>query len=140
MLSLSPAFTPYLSLLGGILIGLGAFLLYYGIGRIAGISGIVGNFFEAPLSKDNGWRLFFIIGLILSYAIYRLLSGEVTIIQPNPWPLMLIGAFVMGLGAAIGNGCTSGHGICGLGQLSLRSLVAVTVFITAGILAASFIH
>lgn len=140
MLSLSPAFTPYLSLFGGILIGLGAFLLYWGIGRIAGISGIVGNFFEAPLSKDNGWRLFFIIGLILSYAVYRLLTGEVTIIQPNPWPLMLIGAFVMGLGAAIGNGCTSGHGICGLGQLSLRSLVAVTVFITAGILAASFIH
>lgn len=92
------------------------------------------------MSKDNGWRLFFIIGLILSYAVYRLLTGEVTIIQPNPWPLMLIGAFVMGLGAAIGNGCTSGHGICGLGQLSLRSLVAVTVFITAGILAASFIH
>ncbi|MFV0321218.1 MAG: YeeE/YedE family protein [Alphaproteobacteria bacterium] len=140
MLSLNPSFTPYLSLLGGVLIGLGAFLLYWGIGRIAGISGVVGNFFEAPLSQDNRWRLFFILGLILSYIPYRLITGEVMIIQPNTWPLMLIGAFIMGLGAAIGNGCTSGHGICGLGQLSFRSLVAVMVFMTAGVLAASFIH
>lgn len=116
------------ALLGGATIGISATLLLAFNGRIAGISGI----FYGAISPDNRelWRWFFLMGLLAGGAIYEYLLAP----QPTPTstfaPLaMLLGGFLVGFGTRLGNGCTSGHGVCGLGRLSARSLVAVLTFL-----------
>ncbi len=125
------AFTPVSALLGGALIGLAATLLYVALGRIAGISGILNTAIEQR--ADRGWRIAFLLGLIGGAGLWFAFGVAVAAPPsgvPMPW---LIGAGVLvGFGTRLGNGCTSGHGICGLARLSKRSLVAVVTFMGAG--------
>ncbi|WP_127960312.1 YeeE/YedE family protein [Serratia microhaemolytica] len=123
-------FTPLLSFIGGLLIGAAASILLLFCGRIAGISGILGGLLSLQTS-DRAWRIAFLLGLVLSpmvYALFRPLpSSEIN----TSWPIIIVAGLLVGLGTRYGSGCTSGHGVCGLSRLSLRSLVATGVFMTA---------
>ncbi len=127
-------FTPYSALFGGALIGLGATVLLALNGRIAGISGITDGLIR-PRRGDWAWRAAFVAGLILGVAAYRLGGGPLQNLEFVRATLALvIAGFLVGFGARLGSGCTSGHGVCGLARLSPRSIAAVTVFtISAGI-------
>lgn len=130
---------PLLSVAGGILIGLAAVGLYLALGRIAGISGIL----FTGLGREGGlWRRLFIVGLIAGAGLMGLLFPEMNqVSRPNPGlPVLIISGLLVGWGTRLGSGCTSGHGVCGLGRLSIRSLVAVLCFMTSGILVASIIR
>lgn len=122
-------FTPLASLAGGALIGLSAVLLMASEGRIAGISGIAGRLL--PPYEDAGFRsrLAFVIGLIAAPLAYGFATGEpVTQTVSSNVALMVAAGLLVGFGSVYGNGCTSGHGVCGLSRLSARSLVATIVF------------
>ena len=128
-------FTPIESLIGGIIIGLAVALLYLLRGNYTGISGIYFNVISANKSGFV-WRLLFIIGLIigpviLSFFTYKDLGFE----MPNTNPIIIIiGGLLVGYGTQLGLGCTSGHGICGIGRLSIRSIIGTCVFVGAGVL------
>lgn len=124
-------FTPWSALLGGMLIGGGALLLLIVGGRIAGISGILAGIGSQP---DKGWRIAFVIGLVaVPFMLFSTrLSEAPSLAGISVFRLALAGLLV-GIGTRLGNGCTSGHGICGMGRLSPRSMVATLVFIAAGI-------
>ncbi|MDV2857463.1 YeeE/YedE family protein [Oceanimonas sp. CAM02] len=124
-------FTPFSALAGGLLIGAAALILLLVGGRIAGISGIVAGIGSQP---DKGWRLAFVAGLIAApLLVFGVDLAEAYSLQEySPWRLLLAGLLV-GIGTRLGNGCTSGHGICGMGRLSPRSVVATLVFMAAGI-------
>ena len=127
-------FTPYLSLAGGALIGISASILMYLNGRIAGISGIVSGVFSASSITEKAWRLAFVIGLIIGGAIY--MHFFPITIAPREFistELLIVGGLVIGFGTAMGSGCTSGHGICGISRFSMRSLVATATFLLSGI-------
>lgn len=123
------AFDPVSALIGGVLIGLAAVLLLAGSGRIAGISGILGGALERPRG-DVAWRWLFLGGLLAGAALHQWL--EPAAIEPRTgfpgWALLVAGLLV-GVGTRLGNGCTSGHGVCGLARLSPRSVVATAVFV-----------
>lgn len=126
-------FTPLSASIGGALIGLSAVLLMALNGRIAGISGVLSGatFGEAG---DRGWRIMFVIGLIAAPLIYLLFSGKRPDFQmTSNWPLIVAGGLLVGFGTRLGSGCTSGHGVCGLSRLSIRSLVSVALFMGAGV-------
>jgi uncharacterized membrane protein YedE/YeeE len=126
------------TLVGGSLIGAAALLLYHAIGRIAGVSGI----FFTGVTEGGLWRWLFLGGIVLGAGVGALLFPSLNIVsRPNPgiWILTIAGLFV-GWGTRMGSGCTSGHGVCGLGRLSPRSLVAVLVFMATGIFAASLLR
>jgi uncharacterized membrane protein YedE/YeeE len=121
------------ALAGGVLIGCAATLLLWLNGRIAGISGIVHGLVSAPAS-DRGWRIAFLLGLLLAGGIAMRLAPHI----PAPrsefsLPLLIVAGLLVGFGTSLGSGCTSGHGVCGLGRFSQRSLVAVVTFMAAGI-------
>ena len=129
-------FTPVSALAGGVLIGLASVWLLAANGRIAGVSGILHGLFAQP-PGERPWRAAFIVGLVAAG------FGWQAFFPPGPsrelglgW-VALAGALV-GLGTRIGGGCTSGHGVCGLGRFSLRSAVAVMVFMATG-MAATFV-
>jgi len=126
-------FTPFASLLGGIILGLASALMLILFGRIMGISGIVGTALERP-KNDTLWRLAFIAGLVSSAMIFAPLVdvSRTTPVETTPWLIAFAGLLV-GYGTRLGSGCTSGHGICGISRLSVRSLVATGVFMVAGI-------
>ncbi|HWU67459.1 MAG TPA: YeeE/YedE thiosulfate transporter family protein [Stenotrophobium sp.] len=116
------------ALAGGILIGLASVLLLWSNGRIAGISGISGGLFGAP-SGERLWRLLFVAGLMLGALLWIALSGHPLKIEPQAGVgLTLLGGLLVGYGTRLGNGCTSGHGVCGLSRRSPRSLAAVLIF------------
>ncbi len=119
-------------LIGGMLIGLAAVLLYWFNGRIMGVSGIVSRLLSKP-DQDFWWRLAFVIGLVSGGFIYQL-KYPVTIVIDASGLSLIIAGLLVGAGTVIGNGCTSGHGICGIARLSKRSIVATIVFMAAGIL------
>lgn len=127
-------FTPLASLLGGALIGLSAVLLMAYEGRIAGISGIASRLL--PPYRDGVFlsRFGFVVGLVFAPLAYGVIGGGavVQIVSSNA-PLMAIAGLLVGFGAVFGNGCTSGHGVCGLSRLSLRSFVATMVFMIVAI-------
>ncbi|MEI6709295.1 MAG: YeeE/YedE family protein [Methylococcales bacterium] len=127
-------FTPFSALAGGALIGISATLLLLFNGRIAGISGILnGAFFAAK--NDRLWRLLFLLGLFLGALLFAIVAPDFnTPRQHYPLPLLAIGGFLVGFGAKLANGCISGHGVCGLANLSIRSLVATCTFMGAGML------
>ncbi|CAG9000832.1 MAG: hypothetical protein CENE_02839 [Candidatus Celerinatantimonas neptuna] len=128
-----------IAFLGGICIGASALLLLVFNGRIAGISGIVGGLLQPPQSK-NYWRGAFVVGLLMSPWLVAPLNIHLPdFSQINPY-LALIAGLLVGVGTRISNGCTSGHGICGMGRLSIRSIVATLIFIAFGILTASLLH
>lgn len=125
-------FTPWSALAGGALIGLAAALLALCLGRIAGISGIAGRLLSRRL-PDRGWRIAFLIGLFAAPWLWLLVKAPVAEPTSEASPWLLLGAgLLVGLGTRLANGCTSGHGVCGLARLSARSLVAVLSFMLAG--------
>jgi hypothetical protein len=127
-------FTPISAIAGGVLIGLSAVLLMTMIGRIAGISGIVGSLLPPRPAADWGWRLAFIIGLMVGPVVMALAAGTPPPIQfPMGVAVMAIAGFLVGIGTMLGNGCTSGHGVCGIARRSTRSLVATAVFMGTAI-------
>lgn len=127
-------FTPVASLMGGIMIGLAAVLLLFGLGRIAGISGIVRGLFTISL-QEAGWRLVFLIGLIGAPYLYVKFSGALPefAVTSNLYQL-IAGGLLVGIGTSIGSGCTSGHGVCGLSRLSRRSIAATLIFMVSAIM------
>jgi len=122
-------FTPVRSLLGGMLLGLSASILALGAGRVAGISGIVGGLFT-PGREGRGWRLHFLAGLVVGGLLLLALHPAVFHGAGRSWPVLALAGLLVGFGARLGGGCTSGHGVCGLSRLSGRSLVATVVFVT----------
>ena len=126
-------FTPLLSSIGGTLIGLAAVALLLINGRIAGISGIVDGVLH-PKQNDTLWRVLFVAGLLTGAALLRWLHPEALEVRIDvPLYMVLIGGFLVGIGTRIGNGCTSGHGVCGVGRLARRSIVASAVFFTTAV-------
>lgn len=126
-------FTPVSSLVGGLLIGLSAAILILFNGRIAGISGILSGVFFST-QHEKRWRLVFLLGLFASPFIYRLFTELPSLdISDNLAKIVLAGLLV-GFGTRLGSGCTSGHGVCGIARLSVRSIVATVVFMAAAIL------
>lgn len=129
-------FTPWASLVGGLLIGLSASLLVLGAGRIAGIAGIVGAALQGAMSgslRGQGARLAFIAGLVaapLTWQLVRPLPAAVSVASPA---MLIAAGLLVGVGVRMGNGCTSGHGVCGLSRFSLRSLANVAAFMGAGV-------
>lgn len=124
-------FTPFLSLLGGSLIGLSAVLLMAFHGRIAGITGILTGIVP-PVASDWGWRAAFLIGAIGAPALLVTLTGySIPFDSPTPTPWLLIGGLIVGVGVYFGSGCTSGHGVCGIARLSPRSIVATLTFMVS---------
>ena len=129
---MTETFTPIASLLGGVLIGLGASMLLLGAGKVAGISGIVGGILF-PARDDVAWRLAFVLGLLAGGAALRVAIPEVfTITVSEPGGVVVVAGLLVGFGARLGSGCTSGHGVCGLSRGSVRSLVATLTFIATG--------
>ncbi len=122
-----------LGLLGGILIGLSATLLLWSIGRIAGISGIVNGVATAPRG-DRAWRIAFMVGVVAAGGMaMQWMPNAPGPAQSGSTALLVVGGLLVGFGTRMSNGCTTGHGVCGLGRLSARSLVAVMVFMAAAI-------
>lgn len=130
------SFTPWASLAGGLLIGLAAALLIVLLGRIAGISGIVGALLQRGTWAGFGgwgWRAAFVLGLVAAPLVWQLFAPLPPMEMPSD-PLTLIAAgLLVGFGTRLGSGCTSGHGVCGLSRLSLRSLAATLTFIATGV-------
>jgi len=117
-------------LVGGAMIGLAASLLLWSIGRIAGVSGIVNGVPGA--AGDRSWRIAFLAGMMIAGAVAMQFVSMPPRAQTGSTPLLLAAGFLVGFGTKLGSGCTSGHGVCGLGRLSLRSLAAVLAFMAAG--------
>jgi len=124
-------FTPISALLGGLLIGLATAMLWLINGRIAGISGIVGNLPSAR-PGDLVWRVTFLVGLLMAPLFYAAFAGTPVIRLDAGVPAILGGGLLVGFGTRLGGGCTSGHGVCGLARWSPRSLVATCLFMAAG--------
>jgi uncharacterized protein len=128
-------FTPWASLSGGVLIGLASAAFVLVSGRILGISGILGGLLP-PRRGDAAWRVSFVLGMLAAPAALAFLAPAVWVAAPRieASQLALVGAgLLVGFGTRLGSGCTSGHGVCGLSRLSLRSLAATLSFIGAGL-------
>lgn len=117
--------------IGGLLIGLAALLLLWGRGNIAGISGIVGRAVSNP--RQGGWRWLFMAGLLAGSATFLLVNGSLNANLPDFNYTTFLAAALVGVGTRLGSGCTSGHGVCGIGRRSLRSLSATAVFMAVAI-------
>lgn len=128
-------FTPGASLAGGVLIGVAAALMVVLLGRIMGISGIVGGLLQAATWRSTaqwGWRAAFVLGLLAAPFVWQWFAPLPAVTMPhNPW-LIIAAGLLVGFGTRMGAGCTSGHGVCGLSRLSLRSLAATVVFMLTG--------
>ena len=127
------SFDPISALLGGALIGLASVSLMIFTGRIAGISGILGGCLTLA-AGDKVWRFAFIGGLILAPVASGLLGYPLpTPDMPASWVMIAIAGLLVGFGARLGGGCTSGHGVCGIARLSARSIVATVIFMATAI-------
>jgi uncharacterized protein len=123
-------FAPWSALAGGALLGLSAMILMLGLGRVAGIAGIVGGL--RTDHQELPWRGAFIVGLVLGPMLCIAWSAAPLEITVNgDLPMIVSGGLLVGFGTRLGSGCTSGHGVCGIARLSLRSLVATAVFMLA---------
>lgn len=123
-------FTPWMSLAGGILIGIASTLLMAMNGRIAGMTGILAGIVP-PFSSDWAWRMAFLAGAILSPVVFLAAGGEIAYAVPVSLPLLVFGGVIVGMGVYYGAGCTSGHGVCGMARLSPRSIAATVTFMMA---------
>jgi uncharacterized membrane protein YedE/YeeE len=121
-------------LLGGAMIGVASVLLLLLIGRIAGISGILGGAFIIASVKDLAWRIAFIAGLILGAVLYQLSWGPLPIELQAQGGVLIFAGLLVGIGTRLGSGCTSGHGVCGVARRSKRSLAAMATFMVVAIL------
>ena len=123
----------WVALLGGGLLGFSAWLLLAVNGRIAGISGIVAALLT-PVPGEWAWRLLYVLGLAGGAALYGyVVHPSTAIVIDAGWPLVAIGGLIVGLGTRIGGGCTSGHGICGMARLSVRSVAATLIFMAVAV-------
>lgn len=120
-------FTPYASLFGGVLIGLGAVILMAFNGRVAGMTAMLGGVLS-PSNPDSPWRIAFLVGAIAAPFIATQFGAEFSFSSPTTGALLAFGGVLVGIGVTYGSGCTSGHGVCGLARLSPRSLVATLTF------------
>ena len=129
-------FTPITAFTGGLIIGLAVVIFFLLNGRLVGISGIASN---ALTSKDNKLdNILFLIGLIIGPIIYSVISNQsVNITTSNSSIVMLVAGLLVGVGTRISGGCTSGHGISGIGRFSLRSIIATVSFMVVGIITVS---
>ena len=124
-------FTPLSALTGGLLIGFAVFLLFIFNGRLSGVSSIASDSIFKNLNRfDN---LFFLLGLIIGPIIYSLSGKEIVSVLTDSTLLIIFGGLLVGFGTRVGNGCTSGHGICGISRFSIRSIAATVSFILTGI-------
>ena len=128
-------FTPVSALIGGVIIGLSVVLYFYSTGRLAGVSGI----FENTVTKSSKRlsNLLFLIGLVVGpVATYYLIlpNKPIAFEITNSYLLIISGGFLVGFGTRLGGGCTSGHGICGIGRLSVNSMIATAIFVLTGMI------
>ena len=127
-------FTPVSALIGGALIGLAAALLWWTLGRIAGVSTVLGSVVTEP-GGDNAWRIAFLAGLLVAgLGVVLLVPGTVRFDLKAGAGQLLIAGLLVGFGTQLGSGCTSGHGVCGIGRLSPRSILATLCFMASGML------
>ena len=127
-------FTPYAGFFGGLLIGLSAVLFMLFNGRVAGVTGITGGILE-PVKGDIAWRIIFLVSAMAAPALYSFFTNvEVDIQITSDIRLLVAGGLLVGFGACMASGCTSGHGVCGLGRLSKRSLVVTLTFMATAFL------
>ena len=127
-------FTPLPSLVGGLLIGSAAALMLLLKGRIAGISGIIGGLLQ-PSRGDTSWRVLFLVGLVAAPLLVMLVTGQLPEVHSQASSrLLIIAGLLVGFGTRLGSGCTSGHGVCGIGRRSVRSVTATLIFISTGAL------
>ncbi len=126
-----PHFTPYASLAGGVAIGVATALLLLFNGRIAGISGILGGLLRSS-HGDRLWRVLFVAGLVLAPLAWSIVAPLPPIQVDAGWGTLIAAGLLVGVGTRYAAGCTSGHGVCGLSRLSLRSLAATACFMAAG--------
>ena len=132
-------FTPYSSLLGGLIIGFAVVLFFITTGRLAGISGIVSSTLEKNENKFS--NLLFIIGLVLGPLVFIFFSkNDVVFKMTSSIPLIIIGGLLVGAGTKIGRGCTSGHGICGISRFSTRSILATIIFMIFAMITVYFLQ
>ena len=128
------SFTPMASLVGGVMIGVAALLIMLLHGRVMGISGILGGIVRPAARDDVPWRLLFVAGALLGpLAVIYLVGRPVDVVPVASGLVLPVAGFLVGLGTAIGSGCTSGHGICGLARLSMRSAAAVGMFMITAV-------
>ena len=126
-------FTPFSALAGGLLIGASAALLLLLNGRIAGISGILGGLLP-PHAGDTAWRAAFVARLLLAPLAYVALGGALPSVSLTAsTPLLVVSGLLVGFGARLGSGCTSGHGVCGIGRGSPRSFIATGIFMAVAV-------
>ena len=116
---------------GGALIGAAAVLLLWANGRIAGISGIANGILDGPRG-ERAWRIAFLAGMMIAGAVVLHLGGRIAL-SPSSWPQLAVASLLVGYGTRLGGGCTSGHGVCGIGRLSRRSFAAVAIFMASAI-------
>ena len=132
-------FTPYSSLIGGLIIGVAVVLFFITTGRLAGISGIVSSTLEKNENKFS--NLLFIIGLVLGPLVFIFFSqNDVVYKMTSSIPLIIVGGLLVGLGTKIGRGCTSGHGICGISRFSMRSILATIIFMIFAMITVFFLQ
>ena len=132
-------FTPYSSLIGGLIIGVAVVLFFITTGRLAGISGIVSSTLEKNENKFS--NLLFIIGLVLGPLVFIFFSkNDVVFKMTSSIPLIIVGGLLVGLGTKIGRGCTSGHGICGISRFSMRSILATIIFMILAMITVFFLQ
>jgi uncharacterized membrane protein YedE/YeeE len=124
-------FTPWTSLIGGLLIGLAAAFFVLMNGRILGISAIVGGLFSRR-AGDAGWRVAFVLGMLAAPLLFALFATLPPVRIDAGWATLVVAGLLVGVGTRYGSGCTSGHGVCGMSRLSPRSLVATLSFMAAG--------
>ena len=129
-------FTLIKPLFGGFLLGLAALSLLFFNGRVAGVSGILGGFLSFK-NRDTLWRFAFLAGLVMGGVLLLGTFPETLnfTLKSSP-PVVMLAGLLVGIGSRMGSGCTSGHGVCGIGRLSQRSMIAVAVFLSSGIAAA----
>ena len=132
-------FTLLNSLIGGILIGIAAIIVFLVNGRIMGISGIIGNLITHKETDQTYWIIIFILGVLIGPLLFIIFFKEIKSEMVANTTFLILSGFLVGLGTSLGNGCTSGHGICGLSRFSIRSIVATFVFVISGMITVYFI-
>lgn len=137
-------FTPGRSLVGGLLIGLATALFLWGTGRVAGIASLVAGplsaLFSGSLWAAHSQRLMFLLGLLLAPWAWSHAAALPRGVVDVSWPGLVLAGLLVGVGSRMGNGCTSGHGVCGLSRLSIRSLVNVLAFMGSGMVTVFFMR
>ena len=131
-------FTPLSAFIGGVIIGLAVILFFIGNGRLAGISGIVNNVLVSKQNRTDNFL--FIVGLVLGPIFYAFFTkNNIPFLITSSLPIIIIAGFLVGVGTKVGKGCTSGHGICGISLLSLRSIIATITFMITAIITVKLI-